>query len=210
MISIKRKVNIETWERKEHFEFFYKFEEPFHGICVQVDVTKCFSRCKSEGFPFFLKYLHLSLQAVNQVEAFRYRIIGNEVYIYDQIDASPTIARENGSFGFSYIPYHPEFEVFQNKAQEEIKRVQSETGLDPAVSGENVVHYSTLPWIEFTGLSHARSYSFQDSCPKISFGKISDTDGILQMPMSVHTHHGLVFGKDVANYISLFQEFLQQ
>jgi len=208
--GIKRKVDIETWNRKEHFQFFNKFEEPFHGICVHVDVTNSYSNCKSEGISFFLKYLHLSLQAVNQVEAFKYRIIENEVYIYDQIDASPTIARENGSFGFSYIPYHAEFELFQKQAKDEIKRVQSETGLNPAVSGENVIHYSALPWIDFTGLSHARSFTFQDSCPKISFGKVTDNNGILKMPMSVHAHHGLVFGKDVADYISLFQELLEQ
>jgi chloramphenicol O-acetyltransferase type A len=30
-----------------------------------------------------------------------------------------------------------------------------------------VIHFSAIPWLDFTSLSHARSYTFPDSCPKI-------------------------------------------
>jgi chloramphenicol O-acetyltransferase type A len=34
------------------------------------------------------------------------------------------------------------------------------------------IHFSAIPWLNFTSLSHARSYTFPDSSP-ISFGKMT-------------------------------------
>ncbi len=205
---MKRKVTLEDWKRKDHFEFFSKFEEPFHGICVDVDCTETYFEAKRLGVSFFLKYLHKSLTAANAIEAFRYRIIENEVFVFDVINASPTIPRPDGTFGFSYINYYPEFEKFVEFAAREIDRVTHTPGLDPATSGENVIHYSSLPWLKFTSLSHARSFSFPDSAPKISFGKMTEERGRKIMPMSVHAHHGLVDGYDVGLYVDEFQKLL--
>jgi len=76
---------------------------------------------------------------------------------------------------------------------------------------ENLIHFSAIPWVNFTSLSHARSYSFPDSCPKISFGKmmIAD-DGKRTMSMSVHAHHGLMDGFQVGQFIDCFQELMNQ
>tara|TARA_Y100000815_G_scaffold70320_1_gene59218 strand:+ start:25306 stop:25932 length:627 start_codon:yes stop_codon:yes gene_type:complete len=205
---VKKKIDLSTWDRKEHFLFFHQFEEPFHGVCVTVDVTKTYQKCKEQGVSFFLKYLYLSLKAANETEAFRYRIIDHEVYLFEAIHASPTIARENGLFGFSYMNFQEDFSVFEADAQKVMEETKKSTGLLPSKSGENVIHYSSLPWLSFTSLSHARSFGFADSAPKISFGKMEEKEGTLQMPMSVHVHHGLAFGKDVADYVTRFQELL--
>ena len=205
---MKRKIDVANWHRKDHFEFFRGFDEPFFGITVKVDVNNAYSYCKNNGHSFFLYYLYQSLKAVNETKALTYRISGDDVVAFERIDASPTINRLNGSFGFSYMRFQSTFEEFETSANKEIERVQSTTGLEPAVAGENVVHYSALPWIDFTSLSHARSYSFPDSCPKISFGQLVKEGNSSKMSMSVHAHHALADGKDVADYINRFQELL--
>ena len=45
---MKKKIDLSTWDRKEHFLFFHQFEEPFHGVCVTVDVTKTYQKCKEQ------------------------------------------------------------------------------------------------------------------------------------------------------------------
>ncbi|HAI84531.1 MAG TPA: chloramphenicol acetyltransferase, partial [Chitinophagaceae bacterium] len=57
---------------------------------------------------------------------------------------------------------------------------------------------------DFTSLSHARSFSFADSCPKISFGKMTVNQDKRTMPVSVHVHHALMDGYHVAQFIDLF------
>ena len=114
---MKQQIDIETWARRDHFKFFNTFDEPFFGLIVNVDCTVAYTKAKEQGASFFLYYLHKALAAANAVEAFRYRIDGDNVYLYDVVHASPTINRPNGTFGFSYVDYHPDFSTFITEAQ---------------------------------------------------------------------------------------------
>jgi len=207
---MKRIIDIETWARKDHFRFFSQFEEPFFGVCVSVDCTRAYAISKEVKTSFFLSYLHKSLLAANRIEPFRYRIIDGDVFVYDSINASPTINRPDGTFGFAYMEFCEDFVQFQVIAQREIDRIQNSTGLVPAVSGENVIHFSSTPWIAFTSLSHARSFSFKDSSPKISFGKMTETEGKRLMPVSIHVHHALMDGFHVGQFIDEFQRLMNE
>ncbi|HEY0068040.1 MAG TPA: chloramphenicol acetyltransferase [Flavisolibacter sp.] len=203
---MNRKLDIDQWARRDHFNFFRQFEEPFFGVCVNIDCTAAYQKAKESNTSFFLYYLYQSLAAANAIEPFRYRIKNDEVLVYDRVNASPTINRPDGTFGFSYMDYYESLEEFIGYAQQEIARVQGSTGLIPAISGENVIHYSSIPWINFTQLSHARSFSFKDSCPKISFGRMTEENGRRTMPVSIHVHHALMDGYHAGQYVELFQE----
>lgn len=207
---MKHLLDLDNWPRKDHFHFFKQFEEPFFGITVTIDCTKAYAKAKEEGISFFLYYLHKSLAAANTVESFRYRIKGNEILVYDEVHASPTINRPDGSFGFAYMDFHNDFGTFYAEALKETERVQNSKGLVPAVSGENVIHFSSIPWINFTSLSHVRSFSFNDCIPKISFGKMTEANGIKTMPVSVHVHHALMDGYHVGQFIERFQQLMDE
>ena len=202
---MKQKLDLNTWNRKEHFLFFKQMDEPFYGITTTIDCTKAYAQAKVLGISFFSYYLHKTLSAVNTVENFRYRIIEDEVYIFDVIDASATVMREDKTFGFSYMAYAENPIDFAQIVQTEIDRIQTTTGIFTREYPENLIHFSALPWINFTSLSHARSFTWPDSCPKISFGKMTDQNGKKSIPLSVHVHHGLVDGY----HVGLFLEKLQ-
>jgi len=205
---MKQKLNLETWNRKEHFLFFKQMEEPFFGVTITVDCTKSYEKAKEMGVSFFTYYLHKTLVAVNSIEPFRYRIIDNEVYIFDRIDVSSTILREDKTFGFSQIEYSKDLNQFAENTKNEITRIQSTTGLFTREYSENLIHFSALPWINFTSFSHARSFTWPDSCPKISFGKMMEENGKKTMSMSIHVHHGLIDGYHVGEFVELFQNIM--
>lgn len=207
---MKTLINMEQWNRKEHFLFFSQFEEPFFGVTVNIDCTAAYKTAKEKGNSFFLYYLFRALKTANEIENFRYRIIDKQVYLFDSINASPTINRPNGTFGFAYMDYDQNENDFYTNARKEIDRVRQSDELMPAVSGENVVHFSAIPWIDFTALSHARRFSFADSSPKISFGKVTENDGVKTMPVSIHVHHGLVDGYQVGVFVAKFQELMNE
>jgi len=201
-------IDINSWIRKDHYNFFSQFDEPFFGVTVEVDCTKAYTDSKSQNFSFFLKYLHCSLLAINNIETLKLRIENEEVWLYNKINASPTINRPDGTFGFAYIDFCENFDDFSSVANKEIEKVQTSVGLNPAGPSQNVIHYSSLPWIKFTSISHARSFKFKDSCPKISFGKIYDQNERKIMPISIHVHHALVDGYHIGLFVEKFQELL--
>lgn len=209
---MKQKLDFETWNRKEHFEFFKQLEEPFFGLTTKIDCTIAYQKSKELGVSFFEYYLHKTLIAINEIENFRYRIIDDKVFVFDKINASATIMREDKTFGFSFIEFHENLKVFSENTMKEVDRVRNTTGLFtiefPLV---NLIHFSTIPWINFTSLSHARSFTFPDSCPKITFGKMKvSKSGKRKMAMSIHVHHGLVDGYHVGEFVELFQKLMNE
>jgi chloramphenicol O-acetyltransferase type A len=207
---MKQKLNLNSWNRKEHFLFFKQMEEPFYGITTTIDCTQAYANAKALGVSFFSHYLHKTLSAVNAIENFRYRIIEDEVYIFDQIDASATVMREDKTFGFSYMAYAENPIDFAQIVQTEIERIQNTEGIFTREYPENLIHFSALPWINFTSLSHARSFSWPDSCPKISYGKLLDENGKKTMPISIHVHHGLVDGYHVGLFLDRLQQLMNE
>ena len=205
---MKQKIDISSWNRKEHFEFFNTFEEPFFGITTQIDMTIAYEKAKKLQIPFFVYYLHKTIAAINQIENFRYRIEDNEVMLYDEIDASATIMREDTTFGFSFMKFHSDIQEFAEIAQTEIERIQTTQGLFTREFPENIIHFSAVPWINFTGLTHSRKFTLKDSCPKISYGKLMTDNGKKTMAMTVLAHHGLVDGYHMGLFVDGLQNLL--
>jgi chloramphenicol O-acetyltransferase type A len=147
------------------------------------------------------------LQAVNQVEALRYRIEDGQVYCYDRIHASATIGRTDHTFGFSFIELHDDLGAFVQAATAEIAAVQANEGLrlSAATARLDVIHFSALPWVRFTGLTHARRFAQPDSMPKISVGQTSVEGSATLMPVSINVHHGLADGYHVGLFLADFQ-----
>lgn len=209
---MKTLLDLDNWNRKEHFLFFKQMQEPFFGVTVNIDCTKSYAASKTLNTSFFIYYLHKTLVAVNTIESFRYRIDDTAIWIHDRIDGSATIGRADGTFGFSLIEFHPDYSVFEQAALTEIKRIQKTTGLfTREFKDDNVIHFSAIPWLNFTSLSHARSMTYPDSCPKISFGKMMVSDeGTRTMPMSIHVHHGLMDALHVGQMADYFQEIMNE
>jgi chloramphenicol O-acetyltransferase type A len=209
---MKTILDLDNWNRKEHFLFFKQMQEPFFGVTVDIDCSKAYINSKFLNTSFFIYYLHKTLTAVNAFENFRYRILNTHVYVHDRIDGSATISRADGTFGFSLIEYHPDYQIFEETALAEIERIQNTTGLfTREFNAENLIHFSAIPWLKFTSLSHARNMTFPDSCPKISFGKMTiDQSGKRTMPMSIHVHHGLMDAMHVGLMVDYFQQIMNQ
>jgi len=208
---MKTEIDIENWERKDHYNFFRKFTEPFWGITVNIDCTQAYLKSKEIGFSFYLYYLYQSLKAANEIKEFRYRIENDKLFCYDVIHATPTVDRDDGTFGFSVFEYKKKLDDFIISAKIETERVRKTKGLNIEVDNcENVIHYSTIPWIQFTSLSHSRHFGFNDSIPKISFGKTFEENGKKKMPVSIHVNHALVDGIHIGKYLELFQKLLNE
>jgi len=207
---MKHEIELATWKRREHFEVFKNFDEPLFGITVKVECSNAYLKSKELGYPFSLYYLYLSLKAVNEIEEFRYRIEGNKVFCYDRVDAGPTIFREDETYGCGYLKYYENIAEFMTQAKTEVERVKAERGLKFPVSGENIIHYSTIPWADFTAINHARRLDIGRSIPKITFGKMTQEGKNRWIPVDIHANHAVMDGFHVGKFIALFQELLDQ
>jgi len=208
---MKKILQLNQWNRKEHFDFFSKFSDPYFGLVFNVECTNAYDYCKEKENSFFLYYLFQSLKAANICEPFKYRIENNQVVEYDVIHASPTINRHDETFGFSFMPFAGSFIEFSKSGKKEIERIRKNSGLclNEHTMRTDVIHYSVLPWFSFTGITHARNFEFADSVPKITFGKYFTQNEKIMLPISINAHHGLMDGYHIAAYVEVFENLLQ-
>lgn len=210
--SLRKNTNISIHEtnHRHHslepqgaFRILFPIRRSFFGITTLVDFTKAYEHIKAHRRPFFLSSVHFLLKCVNETEAFRLRTEDGKLVQYDTIHVSPTIGREDGTFGFGFFEYHTDIDIFIRNAEKEIKRVKKGCGLSVTENTwrPDVIRYSALPWFAFSEMKHAGSIRTGDSVPRISTGKLTQENGRYNLPLSITVHHGLMDGRNVAELL---------
>ncbi|APG64237.1 chloramphenicol acetyltransferase [Tenacibaculum todarodis] len=201
-------LDIESWNRKQHFEHFRTLADPTFSLVVNVDVTNAFRYSKNSDYSFFILYLHACMKAINAVENFKYRIEGDKIAIYNTINASATIARKDNTFGFSYIKFSEDIIEFYANFLQEKERIENSTALFPNEYSLGCIHCSALPWVNFTAHKEPFSGDKDNSVPQLAFGKIKEEENKILMPIAVNVNHALVDGYHIGLFFNKFQEEL--
>ena len=50
-------LDLETYKRKSHFEYFSQLAYPYVGVTADVDITKFHAKIKEQRLPFFLSFM---------------------------------------------------------------------------------------------------------------------------------------------------------
>jgi len=203
-------IDINSWNRKEHFEFFSKMKSPYFGFNTEVDCTQAYDYAKEKGCSFFAYYFYKSMVAINKVDELKMRIVDDQIILFDEVHAGSTIGRADGTFAFSFLYYDQDFTVFNERLQDQISKIQKTIGLGISndVLPVNHIRHTTIPWNFFSQIVHPTNFDPKECIPKIAFGKFSERNNKKMMPVSIEAHHGLADGIHLAKYFEEFQKEL--
>lgn len=189
-----------TWKRKPAFDFFKNFDDPFFNVTVNVDVTALYRQCKKEEYSFALSVLYYSNKIMNALPEFQMRLKDGELVQYENINVSVTVLKPDNTFTFCYIKYMADWKAFLKHGNAKVAEALEDKILDGKAEVLDTVHYSVLPWLQFTSFKHARRFNTGDSIPKITIGKRFEENGRLKLPISVEVHHAIMDGFHVGQY----------
>lgn len=213
---MKHIIDINTWERKENYEFFLGFQNPTISITSEVECAGAKARAKAAGESFFLHYLYAVLRAVNEIPEFRFRIDaeGRVVY-FDHVDMlTPIKVKENGRFFTIRLPWNTDFQTFYTTAKAIINDI------DPngnpydmeKVGGKDlldVILLSATPDLYFTSLTCTQEHRHGSNYPLMNAGKTILKEGKLVMPIAMTIHHGFIDGHHLSLFYKKVEEFLK-
>ena len=203
-------LDLQKWSRRELFEFFIGYTNPYFNVCTQLDVTKFKSFVTRQGTKVSVALHYFALRIANETEPFRYRLKDDKVFVYDKVDGGTTVLLPNESFTYAYFDYQSNFEKFVSGMGKALEEVRTGTGKLKPTMRDDVIYHTTLPWINFTSFAHARTPGRGESIPRIVFGKINKTNGRLIMPISVEVHHALMDGLHVGRYLAGLEDALAE
>jgi chloramphenicol O-acetyltransferase type A len=198
-----RYLDVAGWSRRELFEFFIGYTNPYFNVCTNVDVTELVALVRKRADVRLSTALHyFSLRIANEVEPFRYRLEDQKVLIYEVVNGGTTVLLPNDSFAYAYFDYDIDFEKFNRDMAASVDQVRTGNGRLKPTSRDDVIYHTTLPWFSFTSFAHARNKGRGDSIPRIVFGKYTSQHDRLMLPISVEVHHALMDGLHVGRFFS--------
>jgi chloramphenicol O-acetyltransferase type A len=204
-------LDVANWSRRELFEFFIGYTNPYFNVSAHVDVTKLVSLVRDRpDVKISLAFHYFVLRVANEIEPFRYRLKDERVFVYDVVNGGTTVLLPNESFAYAYFDYQRDFDKFVNEAGRAIDIVRTESGPLKPTMRDDVIYFTTLPWISFTSFAHARTKGRGESIPRIVFGKFTKEGERLMLPISVEVHHALMDGLHVGRLLTRLEEALAE
>jgi len=202
-------IDLLTWKRREHFELYRGFANPFFSVTAEVDAGPTRELCAEAGGPsFFLATVFLALRACNDIEAFRTRVRGNGAWVHDQVSITPTVLRADDTFGFVRFDPAPDFKTFAAAGKTAIEEAKKLKPLVVEHPDDDLIYHSTIPWVRFSSFTNALNGA-ADSVPRVVFGKCVRDGQRSPMAVGVEVHHAVVDGLDVGKFFEKFESGLQ-
>ena len=120
------------WKRKSLYAFFKTYDNPTWDLISEVRITHFYNSIKEKGNPFFLSFLYAATAVGNTIEEMRCRISPEgEVRKYDRIHPGSTVLYENGTYGYGYFEFNPDYQSFLDSASTELEKQKSRQDVDP-------------------------------------------------------------------------------
>ncbi|MCP4670096.1 MAG: hypothetical protein GY857_02210 [Desulfobacula sp.] len=203
-------VNMETWNRKESFDFFKQYEYPYFNVCSQVEITKTFQYLDRHNISKYNAVLWLLCAAANNVTEIRYRIRKNSVVEHDRLDPAHTFLTDKKLIAFCTTEYTEDVPLFFKRVNRDKKATGANPDMKNAPDIDNLLYVSCVPWINFTSVSHPIKDSSNDSIPRICWGKLTHDREKITMPVSLQLHHALADGYHAGLFFNHLEKLLEQ
>lgn len=206
-----KEITFKDPHRIKHFEFFKNFSQPHFNICGNVEITGLMEFIKSKGLSFTPVMVYMISKTANDIKEFRWRLRGDKIVEHELVHPSFAITPDNSDvFSFCPADFQYDFGEFYKNAVEAIKHFKENPTVEDDHGRDDYLFLSVIPWISFTGFTHAMNNIDPDSVPRITWGKIFHSGKKVMMPLSVQAHHALVDGRHVGEYFEKFQTIVKE
>ena len=203
---MKKIIDLETYPRRSHFEYFGAMAFPYVGLTANVDVTNLIRFAKAHGGSTFHAVLWASAKAANQIPELRQRIVDGQIVEFEHSNIGYTVAKEDHTFCNCYTKTRMSLEEFLVDARRRQEEAMQQSGFfNPSEDETALIFTSCVPWVSFTQVVQPVP-SPGDCNPRIVFGKYIQEKERTLMPLHIQCNHALVDGWHIAEFYRIFQE----
>lgn len=215
-------IDLNTYARRSHLEYFMAMECPHAGLTVEVDVTDLLEFTKKEGVSFFLTFLHVVSLSADSIPQFRQRIhrlteeelydpkhagaikegplAGIEIREYVEGFTSHTESTGDDLYCYCDLRHHLPWAEYIKMATERQQIARKSGTLDECDDIAAAYFATCTPWFHFVGVLHPTENRY-DSNPRLAWGKFEkDYRGRTMIPVNVQFHHGLIDGRQIGDF----------
>lgn len=201
-------VDLEKWERREHFKYYTEKLKCGYSITAKLDVTLFKKLLEKNKLKFYPSFIYCVTHDINSMPEFRMRLgENNALILYDIVHPNYTIFHEDDhTFSDIWSEYTNDFYKFYDNYKCDIEKYSNIKGVKIKPNQpKNFYCISCVPWLSFTGYSTYTSDSNPALMPIITYGKYTEESGKWVMPFTVTISHAVADGYHVSKLINSIQ-----
>ena len=204
-----KEIDINSWPRKEIFDFFSATEKPFFSLSFRMDVSPVRRFAKERGLSFYYCMVWLVTEAMNRVKAFRYTVSGGRVFLLPRREPSFTDMKPGADyFHICTMGIRGGIEQFCAEAAE--RKAAQNCFINYSDERDNLIYISCLPWLDITGLTNEGELGKDDCIPRVSWGKFTEEEGKVTLGMAFEVNHRFVDGADIGRFATEFEKLTKE
>ena len=189
---------LRDYPRREHLEFYRRVPNPFYGVSFELDATAVRSRARELGASSFAALVWAYHRALVTIEAFRTRLVGEDVVLHDSLQVGMAVPAPRRTFTFAALAFDPDARAWLERAKHAIGDASTRVDLTGGAAPD-FAYYTSLPKVPFTSFSHVALADPTAGQPEAAFGKFREADGRTFVPVGVLVNHVFVDGADLGD-----------
>lgn len=205
-------ININNWSRKQAYNTFLNYDDPYTGIVTPLNVTNIVNFSSNLNYSFYGTMVYMIMRSMNNIDAYKYGFANIDDAIcvckYNNLAATMTVIDRNNELRFTrYVKYNRDFNEFitefKNATDDAINGVKyyKISDLDEC----NKIHITCMPWIKFTNFKDAINLKEKSSKPKISWDKFEKVGDEYYINFSILVNHAFQDGYHIGLFVNCLQ-----
>lgn len=205
-----RRIEKETWPRKEHYNFFAPMSDPFYTLSFPVEVTALRNRCKAQGLSFYCAMVYAVTKAMERVEAFHYKDRQGEIIYHDRLVPSFTYLEPGGElFRIVTLEAEEDWMAFCRRARAEAQAQEAFITQGPW-EPDQLIYFTCLPWFPLTSLTNEKDLCPWDSVPRVAWGRWEEQGEKTMLNLSLELNHRLLDGVHVGRFYQALGRWMEE
>lgn len=203
-----KKIDMESWPRREHYHYYTNILKVNYSMTARLDVTRLRAECDRLGVHFYAAFIWCVSNVVNRLE-FMKMMTDAEGHpgVWDVVHPNYTIFhKDDHTFSDCWSEYNPEFAAFYDNIEKDMDAAKKVRGVK-AKAGQPANFYciSCVPWMDYTGYATSSASDRVVLFPIIAFGKYTEHDGRLTLPLTLSIAHAAMDGWHTSEFFREMQ-----
>lgn len=204
-----KKIDLNTWKRKSHYEWFSAFANPCFSITSRLDITNLLEFCEKNGTSSFATVMYSICKCLNGIQPFKYRVLNGEVYEIAYANVAYTVNVSNDYFVNNRTITSCDYLEFCSLVKKETEAIRKRKDIQQQFNNTAIIddiYCSCLPWIDFLSIEQPiPDFCPENSCiPRVCWGKYINENDKIMISITITASHALVDGRDMSMaFISL-------
>lgn len=185
------------YPRRPHLEFYRANPSPFYAVTFELDAARVRQRARELSGSTYAGLCWAFHRALLEVPAFRVRLNGEEVVMYDTLRIGMTVPGPGRTFTFATHDWKPAGPEFLTAAAD--RGAHSNTIDLNRGSAPDFAYYTAIPGVPFLGITHVPHRDRTSGQPMVAFGRFREEGDRLLVPVGLQVNHMYVDGIDIAD-----------